>query len=885
MDERLRQSCERTLGRDPDWASLRASATYRPVISVADLMMDQPAAEPYEELDEIGRGGMGIVYRCRQKSLDRVVAVKRILGEGLSNLEEYCAAGQDFLAEAFVSGRLEHPNIPPVYDLLSTERGEPYMAMKLIEGQPWSERLAASGPDELVFQLETLLQVSNAVAFAHSRSIVHLDLKPENVMIGSYGEVLVMDWGLAVAWGDAEHSGKLRHASSIRSFCGTPSYMAPELANGRGEDIGPWTDIYLLGAILYEILYGQPPHWDDSFQEVMLHAADGRLPAFDKRWPADLRTTCRRALAAAPGDRHPTVQAFQEELRTYLEHRESLLISGAATARLARCRTRLAKAAPGERNALYDGFASAVAGFAQARTLWPENPEALRGGQQASEAYARAALQFGDLGLAESHASRLQDSAALDLDIHRERRRLKRQEVSRRRLRVGLAIALCALVLGLTIGLYVVNGMRQAIAREKDIVDSQALQIKADAAEIQRQRDAVEEARARAEQRGSIAQSALDNVTGEISAQLLERGDERSRAAARRVLDVAMAGWEELREVDLVAGESTMVTALTRFRYGQQLWKLEGRDARAQTELEAARELYERHLTGPDSLEARSQLALVRSELAELAQRSGDSARALAHSAAAIALLRPLAAREDAASSELQRLAATLQQHGRLRAEAGALREARELYAESVALHERILEAQGSLAKWMLRLGVMPDLHGDPLSVFLDLAHPERMSQRLSLFGALLELGALAVQEEAWDEAERAYREALRSASQLAAYSPDDEQLWEDIFTVRTRLATSIARRGASAELLAEHDARAELARRLWDRARDRREPGLRLWQTLIELGEAALAAEVPETARGAVESARDVAAALPGEEALPRAWVERLEALAGVVR
>ncbi len=851
------------------------------MIPLAELMLKKPAAEPYEELEEIGRGGMGVVFRARQKSLERVVAVKRVLAEGLSSLEEYCAAGQDFLAEAFVSGRLEHPNIPPIYDLLSTPRGEPYMSMKLIEGQPWSVVLEGERAGDLSFHLDTLIQVCNAVAYAHSRGVVHCDLKPENIMIGAYGEVLVMDWGLAVCFEDGVDDPHLRHRSAITGFCGTPSYMAPELAHGDGENVGPWTDVYLLGGILYTILSGAPPHDGATFVEVLEQAGAGRVPEMDPGWPAELRRICQQALSPDWEERQADVSVVLAALRAYLQHRESLQIARAAEDLMIDCRDALAgqrasTAVPRSARAdLYECFAEAVAGFVHARRLWEENSAAIRGERAARTAYAQAALYHGDLGLAEAQVSRLgRHAEELPAQISNARTRRRRQAAASRRLRRGLGAAVALLFLALAGGLYFVNQMRMAVALEKQTVESQNGSINAalrsllrQNQEIRAQSEALARAKLRAEQRGAIGQETLDRLSREVSAQLLERlGDRRSQQAASRILDVAMAGWRDLRELDLAGGDVTLVSALTRFRYGQQLWKLSGDDPEARAELEAARGMYAVLATGSDSLLARSQKAMVLSSLAEIADRAGEPEHALELGSASVALLRQLVAGEPAELRDVKRLAGGLQQLGDAHLRRRSLAEAQELYTESVAIQERILAEQSAMGRWMLKLGVVPDLYADPLSIYLNLADPGRSAQRQSLFRALLQLGDIQAELGATKDALQAYRTALRSELQLFAQDSEDAGVWRDLYEVRGRLARLLEEEGEHEERLAMREAQLRLAGQLTDRFKDQPEVRARELQAWLLLGEAAWAAGHPERAREAVETLRAEPVSPPAE-------------------
>ncbi len=213
----------------------------------------RPAAEVrrlgYTEGRELGRGGLGLVIEAMQQAFDRPVAIKRLLSSG-----DRITAMQ-FYAEAVIAAQLEHPNIVPIHDLLSDSKGTLALVMKRVEGTSWKSVLAGE-PKPLEYHLEILLKVCEAVEFAHSRGIIHRDLKPENVMLGEFGEVSVMDWGCALAFGEREQHPVVPRAEEAEAIAGTPAYMAPEMVLLTPNRLGPASDVYLLGAILYEIVTG-----------------------------------------------------------------------------------------------------------------------------------------------------------------------------------------------------------------------------------------------------------------------------------------------------------------------------------------------------------------------------------------------------------------------------------------------------------------------------------------------------------------------------------------------------------------------------------------------------------------------------------------------------
>ncbi len=513
-----------------------------------------------EEL--LGRGGMGAVFRARQASLGRDVAVKKLLpGKGHSRTDSLAL----FVAEAQLTGRLEHPNIVPVYALSPGEAGETFLAMKRVEGQAWRE-LIHDRTVPLERHLAILLQVCHAIAFAHSRSIIHNDLKPANVMLGAYGEVLVVDWGLAVSFG--EQTAGLRHCTAIDGPCGTPAYMPPELAEGNGAAVGPPTDVYLLGGLLYEILHRRPPHAGKKILDLVVRAAQGHTPPLDPELPVELRKICTRALACAPRDRYPDGAAFRDALSTYITHRESAELARATRRRLAACRAE-SRAATGlsatQRSDLYERFAACVAGFAQARELWADNADARDGELETRRAYADTAIVCGDLGLAATQAGRVRaegaDATALEDRIATRRRADAAREASRRRLRRGLVGALTALVVVLGSGVAGLVWHNRVILNAKEVSD----------------------------RRGELAVDAFLQLSGTLQGHLQDEiADEASQAMARDFLAVAQEGWEALRATDFAGEGAELGLALSHLAAGDLALHIDGDLAKAIREYSAA---------------------------------------------------------------------------------------------------------------------------------------------------------------------------------------------------------------------------------------------------------------------------------------------------------
>ncbi len=330
-------------------------------------------ASDYELLEVIGEGGIGIIYSARQGSIDRNVAVK-MLRQEFQDREDH---RDKFLAEAVVTGDLNHPNIVPIYDLGRAPSGELFYSMKRVVGTPWDKVIQEKPRTE---NLEILLKVADAIAFAHSRGVIHRDLKPENVMIGEFGEVLVMDWGIALPTMEFR---KAANISRSLSMGGTPAYMAPEMALGPPEKISSLSDVYLLGAILFEIIAHKPPHTGRNVYECIRAAANNVIQPTSEK--GELLDIALRAMSTRPNARYPTVQAFQAAIRDYQAHSESIVLSDRAEVELQAARS----------SQKYEDYSRALFAFQEAYSLWNSNDLAFAGITDTKLAYAETALKKG----------------------------------------------------------------------------------------------------------------------------------------------------------------------------------------------------------------------------------------------------------------------------------------------------------------------------------------------------------------------------------------------------------------------------------------------------------------------------------------------------------
>ncbi len=324
----------------------------------------------------LGAGGMGVVHEALQRSVDRRVALKTLLQEDTS--EHHV---EQLVREAWVMALLEHPNIAPIYTL-TTHEGRPAIVCKRIFGKEWSTYLRSPElvsekfevEDVLEWHLGVLLKVIDAIRFAHSRGILHRDLKPSNVMIGEFGEVYVMDWGLAVST-RPDHRGKLQLACDVFKRSGTYCYLAPEMLEPQRQRISERTDVYQLGGILYEICMGEPPHAGEDWEDMERSIRQSR-PAFTNGLPMELVSVCQRALRALPKNRFGSANAFRLALLDYLRHRGAAQVRRKGEHLLFDLEELLEQSNPPERRAVYQLFEPCRFAFQQALEVWPEDEEA-----------------------------------------------------------------------------------------------------------------------------------------------------------------------------------------------------------------------------------------------------------------------------------------------------------------------------------------------------------------------------------------------------------------------------------------------------------------------------------------------------------------------------
>jgi serine/threonine protein kinase len=272
----------------------------------------------YEIVGELGRGGMGVVYQAKQTRLGRLVALKVIHGAGPLTPEVV----RRFEAEAGTVARFDHPNIVRVYDS-GEHGGVAYLALEFVAGGNLAQRLQ-SGPWPARQAAELVGRLADAVEVAHRQNVIHRDLKPANILLTEDGTPKIADFGLARLLDQV--SGTVGG-----ELLGTPRYMSPEQADGRQEAIGPATDVFGLGAILYELLTGQAPLQGSTVGEVLREARDGRVRPprmLQPRIPRALERICLKALSADPACRQRSADELARELRWFLGQRRRWLLAG-----------------------------------------------------------------------------------------------------------------------------------------------------------------------------------------------------------------------------------------------------------------------------------------------------------------------------------------------------------------------------------------------------------------------------------------------------------------------------------------------------------------------------------------------------------------------------
>lgn len=446
----------------------RIEVRRRSIVGAGDT--SDPSAE-YVIHDLIGEGGMGEVYLARQTSIDREIALKMVRSRYVG---DPVIRGK-FLAEVAVTSDLDHPNIVPIHEIGVSADGQLFYTMKRVRGTPWNKVLVQRSREQ---NLDTLTHVCNAVAFAHSRGVIHRDLKPENVMLGDFGEVFVMDWGMAVSVND---SGRAAPLGTLSGIAGTPAYMAPEMASANHAALGAHSDVYLLGAILYEIITGDCPHVGSTLEETLEAARKNviRRPATG----GELAQIAIKAMDSTPEERYASVQEFLEAIQNYRAHAHSLFLASRAQEDFRQA----------QKTKSYDHFNQALFGFREALLLWDGNGFAREQIKDVSLAYATCAYYKNDYDLALSLLN-TDDARATALATTVTEARTARERRDRRfhLLRVGLVALVglvCCVILISTLVVKNAHTKTKILQEKVDIQQQRAIKAEQGQKELQQQRE------------------------------------------------------------------------------------------------------------------------------------------------------------------------------------------------------------------------------------------------------------------------------------------------------------------------------------------------------------------------------------------------------------
>ena len=332
------------------------------------------------DLHVLGTGGMGLVYLATQNSVKRSVALKVIRQDKQSD-----SFIKQFFYEAEITAGLEHPNITPVYELGRTKEGVCFYSMKYIQGNPWEKKIRDNSIDE---NLEIFDKLCDAIAFAHSKGILHMDIKPDNVQLGEFGEVYAVDWGVA---------SDLKRPDSIRC-AGTWQWISPEVARGDKSKIGKGSDIYLLGGILFQIVTGHHPRLPKDASEKMGHAALAKAAQNNLIQPTDCKdpmvSVALRALESDPKDRYAKVDDLQTAIHAIQKERANIKSSQELTQKS------IVLGSEAIEQGDYDRFNRSLFGLKDAIELWDENPDATTELNKVRLAYGQCAFDKGDYDLA-----------------------------------------------------------------------------------------------------------------------------------------------------------------------------------------------------------------------------------------------------------------------------------------------------------------------------------------------------------------------------------------------------------------------------------------------------------------------------------------------------
>ncbi len=577
-------------GTDPGPAAATSASVQKESLNVALRSLGGlqhgrvTSKSDYRLVKQLGEGGMGVVYVARQQSLGREVVLKSLKPMPSTQIDKLKSIGtfdkvikhrtDMFVSEAVVTADLFHPNIVPIYDMGTANDGSLFYAMKWVRGVPWNKKLPELSLEE---NIDILLKVADGIAFAHARHVINRDLKPENVMIGEFGEVAVLDWGLALPFGEGK--GRLPLAVTAGLGSGTPAYMAPDLILGPLDKMGPPCDIYLLGAMLFEVITGKPPHDFDTATQKGTQSAAKKMNEIrrvvcenvirETEHTGELIDIAMKAMATKPADRYPTVVEFQQAIRDYERHaasrhlesraRELIVVTPMPNATAPDEKSPGGKTFEGKPSAAQEG--PSYASYQNALTLFTESLREWTNNQSAREGLTETQLKLGQLALSKGDFDLGLSVLDTNADSHNETRTLLLQAKEERESRVRrmklLKVAASVMALGLVVFLAVAARLQfnltAALTKAADAV------VKAEEAQV---KATVAQEKATAEQKKAdvaVAKAEAEKVKAAAAIVEAEQADKRAKVAAELAMaaDVkALAADEKAKVADGKAKEA-----------------------------------------------------------------------------------------------------------------------------------------------------------------------------------------------------------------------------------------------------------------------------------------------------------------------------------------
>jgi serine/threonine-protein kinase len=733
------------------------------------------------------RGNIGQVWLAHDEDLGRDVALKELRPDRQDNP----AAVARFLEEAKVTGQLEHPGILPVYELVQPRDDHPCYAMRFIGRRTLADAVqeyhrkcqaGEAGPLDLRELLAAFVAVCNAVAYAHSRGVLHRDLKPQNVALGDFGEVMVLDWGLAKVVGRQEDQTSLLPVSlgpadgvgrtQPGQVLGTPAYMAPEQAEGRHDRVGKATDVYGLGGILYEILTGEPPFTGPEVPEVLKRVV--QEPPVPPRQlvattPLALQAVCSKALAKEPSDRYESAREFGRDIERWLADEPVLAYREPLRARVGRWARRHRQVTTGLAVLVLTGLVGLGVG------LWAVRSEQVRTAHERDLAAAnlKLAKQAVDdcFQLAKEHPLLQQENLRQVRKLLLEKAlpfydKFRAQRLDDPQIRAEMAdnygrVGYINYVLG------------RNDAAERSYVEALRLH-----EELGKAHPDVPEYQA------ELAKGYTN--LGVIQAKL-GRGAEAGRSYAE-----ALRLHEELAKAHPDVPEYQADLAKPYINLGN-VQRESGQGAEAEQSYAEARRLLEPLAKEqPEVTEYRADLAATCVNLGLLQQQSGRRAGAERSYSEALPLLEELAKTHPGITKYRAGLAATYVNLGNLQKESGRRGAAEQSYAEALRLlgrlakdHPEVTSYRHGLAKTYNDLGnVQQDSgrggeaersHAEALRLHEELAkaHPDVPAYRADLAATYHSRGNLQLKSGRGADAEQSYAEALRLYEPLAKDHPE----------------------------------------------------------------------------------------------------------------